>query len=326
MMNSADSSVLPAYAQCADPRYCWGAVAAGLAIAVAINILLAEAWLGVGLMMVDRETHPGTVVISSAIAWVLSACVALFAGGWVAGRIAPSNDPTVGVLHGAGVWATAAVLTVLLAMSTAGALIGGAAYIVGNGVATVGTVAAGGVAGAAQLMAPNLDSIKKELDDVMSERPMPAGVGSGVTAEADNHLANRSRLGELLVAHFTTEPQTAQNNRDTQELVSLIASEAGISTGAAAKAVEQWDRVWTATVAQWNKAKEEARRAADQARKLTAHAACWAVIAMALGAVAAMVGAGCGTRCRRNLCERRNVPLSSGNPVSSSNPLVANTR
>jgi len=303
-----DGAAVAADTADASPRYCWGAVFAGLAVAIAINILLVEVWLGVGLMLVDSETHPGTVIISSAIAWVLSACAALFAGGWVAGRVGPSNDESVGVLHGAGVWATGAVLAVLLAMTTAGALIGGAAHVVGKGLTAAGTAAAGGVAGAAQIIAPNLDSIRKELDNAMGDHPAPAGEGASTMAGADNHLANRSRLGELLAAHFTTEPQAAQSNADTQELISLVASEAGISTGAAAKAVEQWDRVWVASVAKWNKAKEEARRAADMARKVTAHAACWAVIAMALGAAAAMVGAWCGTRCRRSMWQCRSAP------------------
>ena len=277
-------------------RFSWGGIIAGLFTAIAINLLLAEAWLGLGLLLVDSDTHPGTVAVSSAIAWTLSACGALFAGSWVAGRVSATFDRTIGVLHGVGVWATGAVIGILLAMSAAGAIIGGSAHIVGKGLEAAGSVAGGGVSGAAQLVAPNIDGIRKELDDAMFKSTHEAGASAKVD---DNRMANHSRLGELLMGHFSLEEKSHQTDAERAELVSLIASETGVSQANAVKALEQWDRVWANSVNRWNVAKEQAKVAADQARKVTAQAACWSVIAMALGLMAAAAGGACGVACHR---------------------------
>lgn len=305
-------------------RFSWGGIFAGLFTAVAINILLAEAWLGIGLMLVDSQTHPGTVIVSSAIAWTMSACVALFAGSWVAGRVSATYDRTIGVLHGVGVWATGAVVGILFAMSAAGAIVGGSAHIVGKGLEAAGTAAAGGVAGAAQLIAPNLDGIRKELDQAMTKQGphAPSDAGSSASgsnaaasgaAEAveDNRMANRSRLGELLMGHFTLEAKSTQTDAERAELVALISSETGVTPANANKALEQWDRVWANSVNRWNVAKEQAKVAADQARKVTAQAACWSVIAMALGLMAACAGGACGVACHRTKADLRpgHTPL-----------------
>ncbi len=279
------------------PRFSWGAVFAGLATAVAVNIVLAQAWLGVGLMLVDRDSHPGTVIITSAIAWVLSACVALFAGGWVAGRVGQARDRTVGVLQGASVWATAAIVGVLLAVSAAGTLIGGSAHLVSQGLQAAATVAGDGAKGIAKVVAPNVDGIRKELSDAVGKRPQNTGDAANAL---DNRLANGSRLTELMTGHFTSDGKRTQTDAEQAELVSLISSEAGISQEAATKALAQWDRVWAASVAQWDVAKNEALQAAEATRKVTAQAACWSVIAMVLAAISAVMGGACGVACRRN--------------------------
>ena len=277
-------------------RFSWGGIFAGLFTAIAINILLAEAWLGVGMFLVNSQTHPGTVIVSSAIVWTLSACVALFSGSWIASRVSASYDCTIGVLHGIGVWATGAVVGILLAMSAAGAIISGSAHLVGKGLEAAGSATAGGVAGAAQLVAPNIDSIRKELDQAMTKSVTESA--NAVVAD-DNRMANRSRLGELFIGHFSLDEKRTQTDAERGELVSLIATEAGVSQQNAVKAIDQWDRVWATSVNRWNVAKEEAKIAADQARKVTGQAACWSVIAMALGALAAAAGGACGVVCHR---------------------------
>lgn len=300
MSSLTDARSLAVVSDIAPARFSWAAVFIGLATAVALNIILAEAWLGVGLLLVDGETHPGTVIFTSAIAWVLSACAALFVGGWVAGRVGPGGDRTIGVLHGAGVWATGAVVGVLFAVSAAGALVGGSVHIAGKGLEAAGQAVGGGVAGAAKIAAPNIDAISKELTTAVERH---ASAVAADPAAIDNRLADQSRLAELLAGHFTTDSKRTQTDAERAELVTLIGSQTGVSQAAAAKALEQWDRVWAASLAQWNMAKEEARTAADQARKVTAQAACWSVIAMALSALAALGGGALGVACRSAAAE-----------------------
>ncbi|KAH0533740.1 hypothetical protein FGG08_007579, partial [Glutinoglossum americanum] len=83
------------------------------------------------------------------------------------------------------------------------------------------------------------------------------------------------------------------------ELIGLLAAQTGTSPEAAAKGLEQWQRVWAQTVEKYHAAKERAKAAADHARHITGQAACWSVIAMVLTAVSALLGGALGSACRR---------------------------
>jgi hypothetical protein len=182
-------------------RFSWKAVLAGLAAAIAIQITLAEAWFGVGLLLVDAESNPGTVVVSSAIASVVAACFALFAGSWVAGRVASAADRTEGALHGAVVWATSAIATVLIAVSAIGAVVGGSTFLLGKGIEQVATIAA-----------PGWDTIRSELDRAIDRRPEAANAAADA-----NSIADRSRLVELMGQVFTVDAKSQQTDAERSE-------------------------------------------------------------------------------------------------------------
>lgn len=267
-------------------RFSWKAVFAGLAAAIAVHITLAEAWFGVGLLLVDAESSPGTVVVSSAIASVIAACIALFLGAWVAGRVASAADRTEGAIHGAVVWATGAIAMLLLALSAVGAVIGGSAFLLGKGMEQV-------VPAATAVAAPGWEAIRGELDRAIDRRPETAP-----TAEA-SPIADRSRLIELLGQTFTVDEKPQQTDAERAELIALLAAQTGTTQAAAEKGLQQWQRVWAQTVEKYNAAKERAKVAADHARHITGQAACWSVIAMVLTAVAALFGGALGSACRR---------------------------
>lgn len=265
-------------------RFSWKAVLAGLVTAVAVHITLAEAWFGVGLLLVDAESSPGAIVVSSAIASVIAACIALFIGAWVAGRVASAADRTEGALHGAVVWATGAIAVLLLAASAVGAVIGGSAFLLGKGIEKIGAVAT--------VAAPNWDTIRTELDKAIDGNQAPA-------APDASPLADRSRLVELLGQTFTTDEKPQQTDAERAELIGLLAAQTGTTPAAAQKGLEQWQRVWAQSVEKYRAAKEQGKVAADHARRITGQAACWSVIAMVLTAVSALFGGALGASCRR---------------------------
>lgn len=265
-------------------RFSWKAVLAGLVAAIAIHITLAEAWFGVGLLLVDAESSPGAIVVSSAIASVISACIALFIGAWVAGRVASAADRTEGALHGVVVWATGAIAVLLLAASAVGAVVGGSAFLLGKGVEKVGAAAA--------IAAPDWNTIRGELDRAIDRNQAPA-------APDASPLADRSRLVELLGQTFITDGKPQQTDAERAELIGLLATQTGTTPAAAQKALEQWQRVWGQSVEKYRAAKEQAKVAADHARRITGQAACWSVIAMVLTAVSALCGGALGASCRR---------------------------
>lgn len=280
----------------------WGAVLAGLGIAIAIDILFAEIGLSMNLGIIDLESSGGTILTMNALAWVVGGLIALFAGAWVAGRMASARTMTEGSLHGIAVWAAGAVAMLLLAFSAAGVLGSGMLALVGSGLEGAGEVA--------QVALPGWEDIREELDGPPLERDAAALASTGqAPAGDDNRLRDRSRLLELAGRHFTIEAGTAPA-AEREEFVELIAARTGISVPAAEQTLAQWDRVWTEAVRNYEAKKAEALRLAEDARSIAMTAAGWAAVAMFLGAGAALVGGAYGARSRLRLVDLQNLARS----------------
>ena len=119
------SSVAPNYTR----RISWGAIIAGLIVALVTQILLTMLGVAIGAATVDplQEQRPteglGT---GAAIWWVVSSLISLFLGGCVAGRLAGVPRKGDGALHGIIMWGTATLITFLLVGTALGGLFGGA--------------------------------------------------------------------------------------------------------------------------------------------------------------------------------------------------------
>lgn len=122
---TAYSTVAPSYVR----RISWGAIIAGLIVALVCQILLSMLGVAIGASTVDplQEQRPleglGT---GAAIWWVVSSLISLFLGGCVAGRLAGVPRKGDGALHGIIMWGTATLITLLLAGTAVGGLFGGA--------------------------------------------------------------------------------------------------------------------------------------------------------------------------------------------------------
>jgi hypothetical protein len=122
----------------------WGAVFAGTVVALVTHLLLTLLGLSVGLGVIGpAEGALAEIGIGAAIWWSVSALIALFAGGWVAGRLAAIPRATSGVLHGIVTWGFVTVLSIYLMTTAVGSLIGGGLGLVGRGLETADRGAVG---------------------------------------------------------------------------------------------------------------------------------------------------------------------------------------
>jgi hypothetical protein len=263
-----------------------------------LNVLFAEIAVSMNMGIVDGENSGKAIVIGNAIAWVVTGLIALFAGAWVAGRMASARTRLEGSLHGLAVWAAGAVVMLLLAFGAAGALGSGMLNVVGKSLEGAGNVVA--------LAMPSSDAIQDELGAALDRGSHVAGnPAGGSTAESaiagagagNNGLAERSRLVELAKRRFELDAKPLETS-EQRDMVQLMASQLGTTQATAEKTLAQWDAVWQRTVDGYEMAKQKAAQAAEEARVLVASAAGWAAVAMVLGALAALVGGAFGTRCR----------------------------
>lgn len=103
---------------------CWSAVLAGVAIAVAVQLVLMM--LGVASGVALTNLLMGETLGYGALMWAsVSMVIAAFVGAYVAGRMSGLRRKIDGILHGVISWAVSILLALILATTTGGSLISG---------------------------------------------------------------------------------------------------------------------------------------------------------------------------------------------------------
>jgi hypothetical protein len=107
----------------------WSAILAGAAVAVGVWLVLHMLGIGIGLTAIDPD-DAGTlrgVGIGAGVWSAIAPLIALFIGGLVAGRVAPTINTANAAIHGAVVWAITGIATLLLLATAVSSAVQGAA-------------------------------------------------------------------------------------------------------------------------------------------------------------------------------------------------------
>lgn len=175
-------------------RISWGAIIAGLIVALVCQILLTMLGVAIGAASIEplREQRPleglGT---GAAIWWIVSSLISLFLGGCVSGRLAGVPRKGDGALHGIIMWGTATLITFFLVGTALGGMLGGAFNALGRTVDSMGQGAPPSQLG---------EQIKGELQQ------------RGVNVDQMQREAQNAAQGQL-------DPQTEQQARQTGDKV-----------------------------------------------------------------------------------------------------------
>jgi hypothetical protein len=124
-------------------RISWAAIAAGVILVIAMQLLLSMLGLGIGLGLVSPNTSgtpdASSFGIGAGLWWLVSSLAAVAMGGYVASWLGGLTNRFDGVLHGLVTWGIATLLTFYLLTSAVGGLIGGAFSVVGSGLSAAGS-------------------------------------------------------------------------------------------------------------------------------------------------------------------------------------------
>lgn len=102
----------------------WGAVLAGVAVGISVQLVLTLLGIASGLSLSSVSAVEGPA--TGALIWAgLSMLIAALIGSYVAGRMSGLKRKTDGVLHGTVSWAVTTLLFVFLATSAGGSLLSG---------------------------------------------------------------------------------------------------------------------------------------------------------------------------------------------------------
>ncbi len=253
----------------------WGAVLAGVFLALVTQLLLNMLGVGIGAATLDPlhgdSPQASTLSLGAALWWALSGVIAAFIGGHTAGRLSGRPKETTAAWHGLTSWALATLVVGLLLTTSVGALVGGA-------MSAAGGIARTAAQGAGPVAAQAIDPFRSiELD-------LRAGAGG------DDPATLREAATASVRAVVTGDPARAQEARD--RATTVMARALNIGPDEARARLAGYEQQYRQTV---ETARQKSIEAADAAARATSRAALLSFVALVLGALAAWFGGRLGT-------------------------------
>ena len=271
----------------------WGAIFAGAAAAAVLSLVLLVLGTGLGLSSISPWAQEGasvkTLGVSTGLWVILMQLASAALGGYLAGRlrtrwVSLGTDEVAfrDTAHGFLAWGVATLITAALFASTITSLVSGgvqAGAKVAGGAATAATAAAGGSA-ASDNAKSGEGPMNYFVDQLFrSPKARPAsGADEASTAEVTRIFTNALAAGKM-------PPE------DSRYVAQVVSQRTGISQQEAEKRVND-------TFASMQAKVNEAKEAADKARKASAAASLLLFISLLAGAFIASLCATYGGRRR----------------------------
>lgn len=265
-------------------RISWGAIFAGTIVALVIELTLSLLGMGIGLGVVNpaTETNPlGGVGTGAGIWLAVSTLISLFAGGWVASRLAGFPRSSTGILHGIVVWGVVTLFSFYLMTTAVGMLVSGIAGVVGKGISLVGSgIVAMAPPSATRGGEATLDSLMNQARDVFlkGNPAVPGRTDQEVTNALQNLFASGRTPGEA----------------DRQTVVKLLVARTNMSRQEAIRTVDTWIQQKAQLMQTAGQAKGTALQITQETMDTLSKAAIWAFVAVVLGAIASAIGGAIG--------------------------------
>lgn len=322
-----------ATASVAGKRFSWGAVFAGVAMAIVVHIVLGVLGVAIGASTInpmDEGNPVAGIGMGSGIYVVVSALVALFAGGFTAGALATVQDRRDRTLHGLTTWAVATILLFMLLSTAVGRIVGGTAHLVSSGLGKASDAAVAisqpmGEDRAGQQQRSesgeradylDLSAIRQEARELLRQTGQPELQPENLAEEA-SRLGDEAASTARAIARDPTiaerelnqlwdriqgEARETMSAADQAAMVNVLTSRTDMSQQEAERTVQNWqlayDEAAREAELQWQEftaqAELKARQWGETAADAAATAAWWTFFVLVLSALAAALGANVG--------------------------------
>jgi len=269
------------------PRLSWGAIFGGAVTALGLWILLYAFGLAVGLSGLD-PANPNSARSSGIFTgvWALIApLIALFVGGWVAGRGSSVLSRAHGASHGLVMWGLTTLLGASMVAVVMSAVVGGALSVgkaaISAGGSAIGAAATGS-GGAARWMGIDANDALGPINQRLSAEGKPTITADQLQAGTRDVIQSAVREGRL----------------DRETLIAAIVGNTGLSR---ADAEQIGDRIQTQYQGASAQVQDQLQGAAQKAQAGALKAgdvtgkAFWGVFgALLMGLIAAVAGGAAG--------------------------------
>jgi hypothetical protein len=261
-------------------RISWAAVLGGVILVVAVQLLLSLLGAGIGLGTVGTNAgstpSASSLSIGAGVWWVVSSCIALAAGGYVAAWLAGIEIRFDGVLHGLITWGIATLLTLWLLTSAIGSIIGGGFSALGSVTSAAGSGVSDAVKPLAQAAGVTPDVIQQQAQAYLQ----PTNPDPATMSPQDAQKAVATNLATY--AAGGNDAAAAKEN-----IINIMAAQMKISHDEAAK---RFDDAQAKLRQTRDKAVQAAKDAADASAAAASKTSFAAFAVLLLGAIASAIG------------------------------------
>ena len=260
----------------------WGAVFAGVVVALVTQLLLNMLGLGIGVATLDPGTRrqPERLrrfSIGAGLWWTLSGILASLAGGYAAGRLSGRPKEATAAWHGLTAWAFTTLVIFYLLSSAVGGVLGGVYNTRQRRARRAG---------------PHRRDHRLAAAPALSQAADPFAAIERSVREAsggDDPAALRDAAVTAVRGMLTGDPAQAQEARE--RAAQAVARARNVPIEQAREQVAGYEQQYRQTVEQ---ARRQATEAADAAARVVSRGALFGFFALALGAVAAWFGGRAG--------------------------------
>ncbi len=296
-------------------RVSWGAIFAGVVVALVVELLLGTLGLSVLMGTLDPATEAQPfrgMGVGTGIWLAFTALLGLFFGGWTAGRLAGQPRRFDGAMHGIVAWGLVTLFSTWLATNFVTNVVSGAFGLVGSTIGLVGE-GVGAVAPALgeqlQQAAPGnvgnqIEQFLRQTGDpqlqpeALRQRVDVAGEQAGEAAAGAAETGNAFDSINAAFGRLAVQGEAVVNEVDRQDAINVLVARTDLSEAQAAQVVDSWIRTWNDVRAQVGATTQQVGETAVQVTEDVTDALgtflAWSFVAMVLGLVAAGVGGAFG--------------------------------
>jgi hypothetical protein len=275
-------------------RISWAAIFGGVIMIVVVQLVLSllGAGIGLGTVNVNAGSTPdsSSLGIGAGVWWIVSSCIALVFGGYVAAWLAGIEIRFDGVLHGLVAWGIATMLILYLLTSAIGGIIGGGF----SAISSVASAAGSGVKEAAQPLAQaagvSPDMIQQQAQAYL--KPANPDLATMSPQDAQKEVARNV----VIYAKGGPDAPAAK-----QQIIAIMAAQQHISQDDATK---RFDDAQAKLKQEKDQAIQTAKNAADASAAAASKTSFAAFVDLLLGAIAAAIGGSLAVQRRLQVAQR----------------------
>ena len=286
-------------------RIQWGAIIAGLAVGLAVQMLFTLLGLAIGAWSIDlREAQPtGGIPLATGLWTGMSMLISAFVGGYAASRLSGAPSRTEGLYHSAVLWGVTSVVFAWLGTTALSFMIGGLFSTLGGGLQMLSQGVGTAVSAAASKL-PSADTanitaadLRNQIESVLKATDKPELQPSTMKKEIDKKSA-QAREGQSLqkVSDSTiSEIRDKLAAMDRDAAVNVMVNKLGMSEKQAQEVAQSVIGMVESVKQAGQAIKEQSMDLGNATMTRVGSAAWWLFVLAVLSLGASLIGGALGT-------------------------------